>query len=284
MFPEVTIPIALMRENARKVASFAAENHIPVGICCQLNPSDEHVTDVKKVFGYGVVADVVQVLDLPGGGHTALVRARAKFKILGASEGKTIPGSELNVIAKPVADKLSDAPDKQFEVLLDSIRAVCKKIASSADGNPAMMLPFEQASDPTEFVNTIATNMPIDPTAKMKLLAINMVKQRAFKLFQALQILHDNMELANNIKERAREEMSQQSRNAFLQQQMNAIREELYGDEEEETASLRKKLDECAAPENVTKQIGKEIDRLSRMNPSTPDYATLLTYIETILD
>lgn len=284
LFPEVTIPIALMRENARKVATYASEQHIPVGICCQLNPSDEHVTDCKKVYGYGVLADVVQVLDLPGGGHTALVRARKKFKILGNSEGKTIPGSELNVIAKPVDDKLSEAPDKQFEVLLDSIKTVCKRIASSADGNPAMMLPFENVTDATEFVNTIATNMPIDSGVKMKLLAVNMIKQRAFKLFQALQVLLDNMELANNIKERAREEMSQQSRNAFLQQQMNVIREELYGDEEEETAALRKKLEGTELPEAVAKQMGKEIDRLSRMNPSTPDYATLLTYIETVLD
>ena len=284
LFPEVTIPIALIRDNARKVAAYAADNHIPVGICCQLNPSDDHIADYKKVFSYGVVADVVQILDLPGGGHTALVRARGKFKILGQSEGKTVPGSELNVVAKSVADKLSEAPDKQFEVLLDSIKNVCKRISSAAEGNTGIMLPFDNTANPTEFVNTIATNMPIDPTAKMKLLAINMIKQRAFKLFQALQILLDNIELANNIKERAREEMSQQSRNAFLQQQMNAIREELYGDEDEETSALKKKLAGLSLSEPIAKQIEKEIDRLNRMNPSTPDYATLLTYIETVLD
>lgn len=284
LFPEVTIPIALIRENARKVASYAAENHIPVGICCQLNPADEHVSDIKRIYNYGVVADVVQVIDLPGGGHTALVRARNKFKIVAPSDGKTIPGSELNVIAKPIADKLSDAPDKQFEVLLDSIRKVCKRIASSADGNPAMMLTLDNTTDATELVNTLATNMPIDPSAKMRLLSINMVKQRAFKLFQALQQMLDNMELANNIKERAREEMNQQSRNAFLQQQMNAIREELYGDEEEEVSTLRKKLEELSLPEAVGKQMEKEIDRLARMNPAIPDYSTLLTYIETVFD
>ena len=284
LFPDVTIPIALIRDNARKVANYASANNIPVGICCQLNPSDEHVTDISKVFHYGVIADVVQVLDLPGGGHTALVRARGKFKIIGASEGNSIPGSELNVMAKPVADKLSESPDKQFEVLLDSIRQACKQISSVSDGNPAFMLTIDGLTHPAELVNTIATNLPIDPAAKMKLLAVNMVKQRAFKLFQALQLLIDNLELANNIKERAREEMTQQSRNAFLHQQMNAIKEELYGDEDEETATLRKRLKEAELPESVAKQMEKEVDRLTRMNPSTPDYSTLLTYIETVLD
>jgi ATP-dependent Lon protease len=284
LFPEVTIPIALMRENARKVATYASDNHIPVGICCQLNHADEHVTDYKKVYNYGVVADVVQVLDLPGGGHTALVRARGKFKIIGPAEGKTIPGSELNVVAKPVADKLSTAADKQFDVLLDSIRQVCKRISSSSDGNSPMVFSADDTSNPTEFINIVATNMPIDTAVKMKLLSMSMIKQRAFKLFQALQVLLDNMELANNIKARAMEEMNQQNRNAFLQQQMNAIREELYGDEEEETASLRKKLQETALPEAIAKQLDKDIDRLSRLNPSMPDYSTLLTYIETVLD
>lgn len=284
LFPDVTIPIALIRENARKVARYASEHHIPVGICCQLNPADEHVADVSGVFHYGVIADVVQVLDLPGGGHTALVRARGKFKIVGASEGSPIPESELNVVAKPVADKLSETPDKQFDVLLDSIRQSCKRISSVAEGNPALMMAIDGLTHPAELINTIATNLPIDPAAKMKLLAINTVKQRAFKLFQALQLFLDNLELANNIKERAREEMSQQSRNAFLHQQMNAIREELYGDEDEETATLRNRLKDSGIPENVAKQIEKEIDRLTRMNPSTPDYATLLTYIETVLD
>ena len=151
---------------ARKVANYASANNIPVGICCQLNPSDEHVTDISKVFHYGVIADVVQVLDLPGGGHTALVRARGKFKIIGASEGNSIPGSELNVMAKPVADKLSESPDKQFEVLLDSIRQACKQISSVSDGNPAFMLTIDGLTHPAELVNTIATNLPIDPAAK----------------------------------------------------------------------------------------------------------------------
>jgi ATP-dependent Lon protease len=78
--------------------------------------------------------------------------------------------------------------------------------------------------------------------------------------------------------------MNNQSRNAFLQQQMNAIREELYGDEGEEVERIRTRLNECNLPESAAKTIDKEIDKLSRLNPSMPDYSTLLTYLETVLD
>lgn len=284
LFPDVTIPIALMRTNARKVAKYASENHIPVGVCCQLNAADEHPASVDKIFNYGVIADIIQVIDLPGGAQTALVRGRGKFKIVGEAPGATIPESELNVVAKPVADKLSSNPDKEFDVLLKGIREACNTIAGNMDGGQGLSLTVEHTTSPSELVNIIATNMPLEPSVKMKLLALNLVKQRAFKLYQAMQTLLDNVEIANNIKERAREEMNQQNRNVFLQQQLNIIKEELYGDEGEEIDNLRKRAAKLALPENVAKTINKEIDKLARLNPSIPDYSTLLTYIETVLD
>ncbi len=284
LFPSVTIPIALMRPNSRKVAGIAADKHLPVGICCQLDPAEEKVDDISKVFGYGVVADVIQVIDLPGGAQTALVRARDKFKIQGQGSGATMPESELNVIAKPMADKLSAAPDKEFDVLIASIRETCKSIVGNSEVGQGLMMTIEHMPNPAELVNTIATNLPLEPPAKMKLLAIHHVKQRAFKLFQAMQGVLDNVEIANNIKERAREELNQQNRNAFLHQQLNAIREELYGQEGEEIDTLRKKLKELSLPEAAAKTIEKEIDKLSRTNPSVPDYSTSLSYIETVLD
>ncbi len=285
LFPSVTIPIALMRSNSRKVATIASEKHIPVGICCQLNPAEERIDGIGKIFNYGVVADVIQVIDLPGGGQTALVRAREKFKIQGTGPGTTMPESELNVIAKAVPDKLSTAPDKEFDVLISSIREACGSIAGSSEVvGQGLMMTIEHLNDAAELINTIATNLPLDPQAKMKLLALHHVKQRAFRLFQAMQAFLDNVAIANNIKERAREELNQQNRNAFLHQQLNAIREELYGQEGEEIEALRKKAGKLNLPEAAAKTIDKEIDKLSRINPSIPDYSTLLSYIETVLD
>lgn len=284
LFPHVTIPIALIRNNARKVAKYAADNHISIGICCQLDPADEHPDSVKKVFSHGVIADVIQVIDLPGGAQTALVRARDKFKILGEAPGNTIPESELNVTAKPVADRLSSSPDKEFDVLIKSIREACASVVGNSEGGQGLLMTIEHMDEAAELVNTIATNLPLDPRDKMKMLAINLVKQRAFKLFQSMQALLDSVEIANNIKERAREEMNQQSRNAFLQQQMNAIREELYGEEGEEVEKLRRKASQLNLPENAAKTVDKEIDKLARLNPSIPDYSTLLSYLETVLD
>ena len=147
LFPHVTIPIALIRNNARKVAKYAADNHISIGICCQLDPADEHPDSVKKVFSHGVIADVIQVIDLPGGAQTALVRARDKFKILGEAPGNTIPESELNVTAKPVADRLSSSPDKEFDVLIKSIREACASVVGNSEGGQGLLMTIEHMDE-----------------------------------------------------------------------------------------------------------------------------------------
>ncbi len=284
LFPQVTIPIALVRENALRVARYASEHNIPVGICCQLDASQNNISKASQVCKYGVLAEVIQVLDLPDGGHTALVRGRGRFKIKKEAPGITIPGSELNVEASPVADRKPSEGDKEFEVLIKSIRDSMKALSKGLDSGPAVFMNVENISDPSELINTVATNIPFEPAEKMKMLSKQRIKDRGIMLYHCMLDILSRIEIANSIKEKAQMEMTQQNRNAFLQQQMNAIREELYGDENDEIDSLRKKTEEAGLPEGVAKTIDKEIDRLQRLNPSMPDYSTLLSYIETVLD
>jgi len=283
LFPGVTIPISLMRASSLELAKEASERHIPVGVVCQLNRQDESIASIEQLCKYGVVGDVLQVLDLPGGEHTALVRARGKFKITGKST-EVVINRALHVTSIPVADKLAKKKDDEFEVLVDSIRKMCSAIAKNADGAEGLLMTIEHTSDAAELVNTIATHLPFDPADKMKMLSKHMIKQRAFELFRSMSRLMNNMSIANDIKERAREEMNQQGRQAFLQQQLNTIREELYGSEGEEIDNLRKKARALHLPEAAAKTVDKEIDKLSRLNPAIPDYSTLLSYLETVLD
>lgn len=284
LFPQVTIPIALVRENALRVARYASDHNIAVGICCQLDAAQDRITDMSQICRYGVLAEVIQVLDLPDGGHTALVRARGRFKIKKNSPGITIPGSEINVEASPVADRRPAEGDKEFEVLRKSIVEGMEKLSKGLEGAPAMFMNFSNISDSAELINTIATNLPFEPAEKMRMLSKQRIKERGMMLYHAMLEIMSRIEIANSIKEKAHMELTQQNRNAFLQQQMNAIREELYGDENDEIEQLRKKASEAALPETVAKTLDKEIDRLQRLNPTMPDYATLMAYIETVLD
>lgn len=93
MFPGVTISIGLGREMSEKVALHAYKNMKPVGIVCQRDPDNESPKLTTGMYRYGVVADILKVMDIPGGEKTLLVRAREPFKILGAGTKGGYPAS-----------------------------------------------------------------------------------------------------------------------------------------------------------------------------------------------
>lgn len=283
LFPGVMLPIALVRDNARRVAREAADKHIPVGICCQLDPKLEKATSLDQVFNYGVVAYVLDVVELPDGSHTALVQGRFKFKVEGPAEGKTIADSELNARVKRVNEPSSLGNETETAVFLDTLKDAYAKITEKGS-HLGMELNITALTDPALVINLIATNIPFDQKRKMELLAIYRLKQRGLALLNELTGLLERISIADEIKERAREGMNQQNRNVFLQQQMEAIREELYGSDTEDADKLQKRASELNLPEHVRTHFEKELEKLRRFNPTTPDYSTLLSYLTTLLD
>ena len=106
LFPGVTIPIALMRPASRQIAKEANERKIPIGIVCQIDASGEGNTSLKDLFDYGVIADVLQIIDLPDGEQTAIVRGRDKFRILGKGATQIIPDA-LHANVRIVSDRMA---------------------------------------------------------------------------------------------------------------------------------------------------------------------------------
>lgn len=283
LFPGVALPIAMVRPDSLRIAREASENHIPVGIICQKHPEDKHLDSIDQVWPYGVVADVFKVIELPAGPPMALVKARNRFKVVGAAEPATaLPALHAKVM--PLQDVLGKAKDPEFDVLIASILELSKEITKKTDAFEMMSAQVEGVLTPAEQINHIASMMPFDAEEKIKMLAQRSVKKRAMELFASLERMMQKLEITDSLKERAKADMDRQARNAFLQSQYNAIREELYGDEAEEVVALRHRLEETHLPEAADKTVAKEIDKLARMNPATPDYATSLAYLETVLD
>lgn len=130
----------------------------------------------------------------------------------------------------------------------------------------------------------MCTNSPLDPRAKQNLLELNEYKKRALRLTQDLEKACQFMELKANIQSRTREDLTQQQREHFLHQQMRAIQDELGGSEEEqEIDELRVKGKKMKWPEYASEQFEKEVRKLERYNPQSPEYSVQFSYVETLL-
>ena len=282
LFPGVTFPITLARESSVRTAAAAAERHIPVGIFCQRDSVTEHPT-LDDLYDLGVVADVLKTFDLPDGTHTAILSAREKIRIVGPSEGNQIPGS-LSAVVKPVHDSTSRPSDKEFIALVDEIRQTTLNILHS--GNEKMSdLAFniENIPGPQLLVNIISTHSPFPPDVKIELLRKNRLKERAQLLLSHLAHSEEMAEIRAEIHRKARRNIDEQQRNAFLQHQFEVLREELYGDDDD-CSALEEKAKKIAMPDSVRRTFEKELEKLRRLNPQSPDYSVQYSYLQLLTD
>ncbi len=283
LFPDITIPISLGRENSLLTARKASELKIPIGVLCQAKPDLDDPTLPDQFFGYGVVADVIKVIDLPDDTHTAIVHARGKFKVEGPGANATLPEARLSARVKPVRDTKPRSGDKEFEALTGQIKEMTLSILESTPGAPEdFLFNLRNTNDPEMLINLVATHLPIEPTAKMKMLSKNRLKDRAFLLLTELSVARQLSDINKSIQERTHANLTEQQRSNFLQQQMDAIRHELYGDSDE-TAKILDRARHVPFPDEAYHVFVKEVEKLGRLNQQSPDYSVQYAYLETLM-
>lgn len=280
LFPGVTIPIALGRPSSLQTAEMSCKEAKPIGIVCQVNPEEEHPAVTTGLYHYGVVADVLNIFKLPDGSQTALVRARGRFRILG--RGKSASAEILSARVKPLEDTLPDNPE-EFNLIVEQILKLTKSILERSGDNHGMEQNLMQIRDGVAVVNFVATNMPSDSRDKCAMLAKPRLADRALGVLGELTGIDEKMSMTQDIMAKAKRSMEGNQRSAFLQQQMEVIREELYGDSDDEIDALEKRAAKLDMPKAVAETFARETDKIRRYNPQSPDYAVQYSYLETLL-
>lgn len=282
LFPGVTFPITMGRESTVATATTVAEKGIPVGIFCQTDPADETPT-ASSLHKYGVIADVVKTLELPDGTKTAIISARGKVAITGEGAGKTIPGS-LSVAVREVREATPRPTDKEFAVMVTEIRDITLNILrQEQDKLSDLVFNIENVSTPVMLVNLIATHSAFSVKDKIEMLKKPRIKDRAMYLLSLLAQNEQMAELKAEIQRKTRRNMDEQQRNMLLHQQFETLRDELFGDEDD-CAMFQAKAAGIAFPEEVRKRFDKEVEKLPRLNPQSPDYSVQYSYLQVLTD
>lgn len=287
LFPKVTIPITITRESTLRLAKEASEKKFPVGVVCQLDPSMDNPTSTEDLYKYGVVADILKVFELPDGSKTAIVHGRQRFRIFneGRGEGKIYPDA-ISARVRVLNDRTPIEFTKDSE-LMNTIVAKAKAIfAKSNNGEANLVESMKMLKDPQEILNLIATNLPTEPEEKEQILARADVYGRANETLKVELGILEKMQIYDGIMRKAQSKMNESQRNAFLQSQMEALREELYGgvDIDSDVQELKEKAEQSSMPDYARMAFDKELAKLQRLNMNSPDYSVQYAYLETLVD
>ena len=282
LFPGVVCPILIGRSASLRVVEMAKEH--PDMIFGVIGQKDENVNNPKDgdLYEYGVFARIIRVIDMPnsGGNVTAIVQGLGRCKLVKLSRSRSMLKGVLQQ-----APELLPGTDAVFHAAVDDLRKLGKHFITKNEDIPdEATFALDNIQNDTILLNFTCSSMPFSNEDKYRMLCISDLKER---IIETLRVLHRELklqELKEDIRTKTREDLDEQQREYFLQQQIRNIKEELGNGE---GSPERKELIDKAKTKHWSKEteeaFQKEIDKLDTLNPQGPEYSMQINYLQTMV-
>jgi ATP-dependent Lon protease len=281
LFPGVVIPITAGRDKSIKLINDANAAGKVIGVVAQ---KDEDVEDPKRddIHSIGTVAQILRVLKMPDGNVTVIIQGKKRFEITKVISEEPY----LNALVKEVPEKRPSKTDTEFGAIIESIKEMAIRIIKESPNIPTeATFAIKNIESQSFLINFVSSNMNLDVKEKQSLLMMNILKERALTTLRYMNTELQKLELRNDIQSKVRVDLDQQQREYFLHQQMKTIQEELGGvSYDQEIDEMRAKAKSKKWDEKTEKHFEKEISKLQRTNPQSPDFGILRNYLELFLE
>ena len=279
MFPNVIVPITAGRNNSKHLIEDAKAEGKLIGIVSQKNANVE-TPSIADLYAVGTIAKIIKVLKLPDGNTTAIMQGITRFKIENLTNTSPYFQAEVKILSD-----IKSKNKKEFDAILSNIKDLAKSIIRLE--NPLANIGNITISNMNNAQDTMAfvgTNINFDIEQKQRLLEEKNLHKRAEKLNEILSETKLKLELKNQIQQKTSKELDKNQREYFLNQQIRTIQEELGGGIENDIEELSEKAKQIPWKDEVEEHFQKEIKRLQRHNPSSPDYNVQRNYLDFFTD
>ena len=281
LFPGVVIPISATRDKSVKLIKYANSKNKLIGVVSQKDSavSDPTINDINKI---GTVAKILRVLQMPDGNLTIIIQGKKRFSIEKVISKKPFLTCSINELSE-ISPKNDN---KKFIAIIDSIKDLALKIIEENPSIPSeASFAIKNIHSSSFLVNFVSSNMNISVAEKFKILSIDDLQKRALRCLKFMDVEFQKLSLKNDIQSKVRNDLDQQQREYFLNQQLKTIQEELGG------SSNHQDIDEMKLKSNSkkwNKEVGnhfnKELIKLQRMNTQAAEYSIQRNYLDLMLD
>ena len=281
LFPGVIIPINIGRDKSLKLIKDSYRQSALIGVVAQKDTNTEN-PDINDLYQIGTVASILKILEMPDGTTTAIIQGKRRFLL------EDILYDDPYHVGKISLKKEEGVPenDPEYNAIAESLKDMASKSVKYSSHIPNEAgFALKNIESMLFLINFISSNTDVDYQNKQELLEIDNLKQRAIKLLEILSKQVSLLELKNDIQKKVKMDIDKQQREYFLHQQMKTIQDELGGNPTDEEI---KELEELAETKewngNVREIFNKELNKLKRLNPSSPDYSVQSNYLREMLD
>ena len=280
LFPGSVYPITIGRDKSIRLIEDAEKNNTFIGAVPQ---NDLTVEDPRKedLYDFGTVAKIVKTLEMPDGTITAILQGFKRFEINSIVEYDPYMLGSVRYL-----DDFAPENDTKTRMIAESLKEKATSLIRMSSMVPREAAGALKSIDSFEFlVNFIATTIETENFMdKVELLQFGDLRARAMKLLSVLDTQLELQKIKQEINQKVKTEIDQQQREYYLNNQLKTIQEELGMDDVEEFTQLRARAEEKLWSPAVQQIFEKEMAKLERYNPSSPDYSIQYNYINFMLD
>ncbi|HHX31826.1 MAG TPA: endopeptidase La [Bacteroidales bacterium] len=281
VFPGITLPISVGRKKSIELIKSLPKGKRYIGLVCQKNASTEDPKP-NDIYQIGVVAEVLRVVEFSEDNYSIIIQAKKRFQWneIVQTEPYLLANYKFKESIKPAED------DKEYVAVLDSIRETMLSMLNTIGDPPKELVQtLSDKSFTSILISYSGTNMPISSIEKQEILAIDDEKEQAYRLLNKLSRELQLLEMKMDIQLKTREDLNQQQKEYYLQQQIKTIQEELGGNSQQlEIDEFRRKAKKKKWSAEVAETFEKEVQKLERLNPHAPDFSVQFGYLQTILE
>lgn len=273
-----------LNEKARKRLKQESEKQKALGqtgkkkaksaVTSQLTPDD--------LYSVGTVSVIQRIMPVAGQkGTMGILQGVVKVKVLEMSRERPF----MTAIVDPIEEITIET--KETKALMKNALATAQRIIQNTPYLPQeLQMALEDLGDPLKFVYLLSTLIRFDLSEKQMILEEDLLENKLKKTAAIFARELEQIELGGKIVSNVKKEFGRMSREVFLRQQLKEIKREL-GEETEsqrEASEYRKKLKKGKLPEEVVKEVNREIERLGDMHPHSSEYQVVRTYLDWIFD
>ena len=280
VFPGCIAPLFVVRPRSLAALDAAVNNDKRIFLVAQKSVDVETPVD-KDLYSVGSIAEVLQVLRMPDGAAKVLVEGQQLARVLGFTE------NERSLTAFVSTLDVDYEPSRNTEALARLIVNQFEEYVKMSDKVPdELFLSIKNFDTPLQVANAIGHYAAFKTKDKQALLETTDVEKKLRKLTKMLSNENELLELEGSIMSQVKNQIGKSQKEYFLNEQLKVIERELGITNEEglELHELMEDLETSKMTQEAREKVERELGRLMKMSPMSPEATVSRTYIEWILD
>jgi ATP-dependent Lon protease len=279
IYPYLVVPLFVGRPRSIQALEAAMKESRRIVLLAQRNISidDPGPDDLYQV---GTIGEIVQTLPLPDGTVRVMIEGSGRVRVKDYLHSEPF----LRARIEPLVE--TEQPGIETEALVRNVTAQFERLINLGRNIPAEALESaRRMTDPGRIADLIAYYAQIAVEVKQQVLEAASQRDRLEILAVVLNREIEILEVERKISSRVKQELEESQKEFYLREKMKAIQHEL-GERDDRTSEideLRARVKEAAMPEEVEERALKELDRLERMPPASPEVVVVRTYLDWLI-